>query len=213
MATFEGGMKGEVIREIPMFSVKYRSVFSLRNLYIMMHELLLEERWLGFDNQEADLTAHSDVETLYSENVYQPAIHLGGKEMWIWWRLQKYHERPSAYFLNLLDIDWHVVRLKEEEVVHQGKKTRAQLAELEMFFRARIISDVGEKWEHSPVLKHLKHIYERRIMYAHIEKREKDLWREVYRIQSKVKAYLKLRTWMPTPELFHPALRGFEGEF
>lgn len=213
MAVFEKGTKGEVLKEIPMFSVKYKDVFSLKNLYIMMHELLLEERWLGFDDEEADLTAHSDIETLYSENVYQPAIHHGGKEMWIWWRLQKHHERYSSYFLNLLDIDWHIVTLQEREIVHQGKKMKTHWGEIEMFFRAKIISDVGEKWKNDPLLKHFKHIYEHRIMHSAVEKREKELWREVYRIQSKVKAYLKLRTWMPTPELFHPAQYGFEGEF
>jgi hypothetical protein len=50
-------------------------------------------------------------------------------------------------------------------------------------------------------------------MHTHIEKRQKDLWRDVYRIQSKVKAYLNLKTWMPTPELFHAKRYGFEKEF
>ena len=60
------------------FRVKYRDVFSLRNLYIMLHELLLEENWLGADGDKD----HSDIETLYSENVYQKGIHRGGKELW-----------------------------------------------------------------------------------------------------------------------------------
>ena len=214
MVTFEGGRQADIAKEIPIFSVKYKDVFSLKNLYIMMHELLLEEGWLGFDEEQADLTAHSDIETLYSENVYQAGIHHGGKEMWVWWRAKKHHEyKRSEYFLNLLDIDWHVVTLQEREVVHQGKKTKTQWGEIEMFFKARIVSDLDHKWEHDPALKYFKHIYEHRIMHSYVEKREKDLWREVYRIQSKVKAYLKLRTWMPTPELFHPAQYGFEGEF
>ena len=79
----ERDLIGDPIREIPVFSVKYKDVFSLRNLYVMMHELLLEEGWLGFENQEADVSAHSDIETLYSENVYQSGIHHGGKELWI----------------------------------------------------------------------------------------------------------------------------------
>ena len=205
--------QGDVVREIPLFSVKYKDVYSLKNLYIMMHELLQEEGWLGFESQEADMAAHSDIEALYSENVYQKGIHFGGKEMWIWWRAQKHHEgRRSDYFLNTLDIDWHMSYMQEREIVHQGKKMKTQWGEIEMFFRARIISDIGHKWEHSWFLKHVKHIYEERIMHAHIEKREKDLWRDVYRIQSKVKAYLKLKTWMPTPELFHPAQYGYEDQ-
>ena len=206
--------EGDVVREIPMFSVKYRDVFSLRNLYVMMHELLLEEGWRGFEEQEADLTAHSDLETLYSENVYQRGIHYGGKEYWIWWRAQKHHEgRRNDYFLNVLDLDWHAVSVEEREIVHQGKKMRTQFGELEMFFKAKVISDLGHKWENHPLLKHFKHIYEERIMHAHVEKRQKDLWRDVYRIQSKVKAYLNLKTWMPTAPPFHAVQHGFESQF
>ena len=40
---------GDVVRQIPPFSIKYKDVFSLQNLYVLMHELLLEENWLGFD--------------------------------------------------------------------------------------------------------------------------------------------------------------------
>ncbi|GAG26490.1 unnamed protein product [marine sediment metagenome] len=102
---------------------------------------------------------------------------------------------------------------QEREIVHQGKKMKTQWGELEIFFRARVISDLGHKWEKHPFLKHFKRIYEERIMHAHVEKREKDLWRDVYRLQSKVKAYLNLKTWMPTPELFHPKQYGFEQQF
>ena len=211
MAQFERGMVGDVKREIPTFSVKYKDVFSLKNLYIMMHELLQEEGWLGFEGNDDAMSAHSDIETLYSENVYQHGIHHGGKEMWIWWRARKHHEgRPSEYFLNLLDIDWHVAYLQEREIVYQGKKMKTQWGEIEMFFKPILVSDVGHKWESHWFLKHFKEFYEERMHHANIEKREKDLWRDAYRIQSKVKAYLNLRTWMPTPELFHPRQYGFE---
>ncbi|MBI2656682.1 hypothetical protein HYX03_03005, partial [Candidatus Woesearchaeota archaeon] len=56
-----------IAAEIPEFRVKYNDVFSLRNLYIMLHQLLLEEGWRGKDGDED----HRDIETLYSENVYQ----------------------------------------------------------------------------------------------------------------------------------------------
>jgi len=211
MVYIEQGWVGDVVREIPVAFVKYRDVFSLQNLYVTMHEMLLEENWLGFDNEEEEIWSHSDLETLYSENIYQRGIHSGGKEMWMWWRAQKHHEmRPNAYFLNVLDMDWHVVNLQEREVVQQGKKMKVNWGELEITFKARIISDVGHKWENSKIMKHLKPFYEERLQHANIEKREKELWREMYRIQSKVKSYLNLRTWAPTAELFHPKTYGWE---
>lgn len=202
---------GDVLREIPMFSVKYVDIISLQNLYVMMHELLLEEGWLGFEGQEQGMTSHSDLEALYSESVFQKGIHRGGKEYWVWWRAKKHHEdRISLYFLNVLDIDIHMVWANPIDIVQHGKKIQLLKGDFEIFFKARIISDVGHKWQRHKLLKHFKRFYEDRILYAHIEKREKELWREVYRIQSKVKAYLNLRTWLPTPELFHPKKSGWE---
>ena len=42
---------------------------------------------------------------------------------------------------------------------------------------------------------------------------EKELWREAYRLQGVVKAYLNLRNFIPVPEPFHPKLYGMEGQF
>ena len=192
---------------IPEFRVKYSDVFSLRNLYIMLHELLLEEGWLGMEGD----SDHADVETLYSENVYQRGIHRGGKEVWFWWRAKKLLEgKYSGYIRNKLDIDAHVVYLQNMEVVHQGKKMNVQKGEIEMFFRARMELDYNNEWENHKFLKYIKPLYEKRIIHTELEKREKELWRDVYRIQNKIKQYLQLRTFVPVPEPFFPRQFGWE---
>ena len=199
-------MTGDVI-QLPEFKVKYRDVFSLRNLYIMLHETMLEEGWFGSDkSMDGD-----DVEILYSENVYQKGIHKGGKEMWFWWRLWKYPEgKYETYFRNHLDIDAHVVYLQNVEVVQQGKKMTAQNCEIEVFFRPRIEKDFRKMWANHWLLKHLKHIYEQRIIIGEIDKREKELWRDAYRIQAKVKQYLQLRNYQPVPESLFARQFGYE---
>src|SRR3989338_6930539 len=194
MKSFMAGHGNEIV--IPEFRVKYRDVFSLRNLYLMLHEMLLEEGWAGPDSSKDG----DDVEILYSENVYQKGIHRGGKEMWFWWRLQKLPEgKYSSYFKNFLDIDAHVVYLQNVEIVSQGKKMMAQNGEIELFFRAKIESDYSGEWEKHWFLKYMKPIYEKRIIHDEIEKREKELLRDAYRIQAKVKQYLQLRTFVPVP--------------
>lgn len=195
------------IATIPEFRVKFNDVFSLRNLYIMLHELLLEENWRGAEGD----SDHADIETLYSENVYQRGIHHGGKELWFWWRASKFLEgKYSSYLVNKLDIDAHVVYLQTMEVVHQGKKMNVQKAEIEMFFRAKIVADYEDKWQNHKFLKHIQHLYESRVLHAEIEKREKELWRDAYRISNKVKQYLQLRTFVPVPEPFFPRTYGWE---
>ena len=194
-------------RAIPEFKVKYSDVFSLRNLYIMLHEMLLEENWVGNDSDPG----HEDIETLYSENVYQKGIHRGGKELWFWWRAYKSLEgKHSGYIRNRLDIDAHVVYLQTVEVVHQGKKMNVQKGEIEMFFRPRIELDYADEWDKHWFLKYMKPIYEKRILHVELEKREKDLYRDAYRIQGKIKQYLQLRTFIPVPEPFFPRTYGYE---
>ena len=202
---------GEV--RIQEFSVKFNDVFSLRNFYIMLHQLLSEEGWFG---AEGDAN-HSDIETFYSENVYQKGIHRGGKELWFWWRAQKagMEGKSTSYFHSKLEIDAHVVYLQNVEVVHQGKKINVQKGEIEIFFRPILQTDYGagsesNKWENHWLLKHFQRIYEKRIINVEIEKREKELWRDAYRIQSKVKQFLELRTFIPTPEPFFPRRYGWE---
>ena len=198
---------GEIVK-IPEFRLKYKDVFSLRNLYLMLHQMLLEEGWRGIDGDED----HRDIEVLYSENVYQRAIHRGGKEMWFWWRAFKYPEgKYSGYLRNLLDIDAHVVYLQNVEVVQQGKKMTVQNCEIEMFFRPRIESDYQkEKWENHWLLKHMKPFYEHKIIHHEIDKREKELWRDAYRIHSKIKNFLGLRTYMAVPESAYAKTYGYE---
>ena len=63
------------VKKIPQFKVKYKDVFHLKNLYIMMHEYLAEEGW----SDEAGGVAggppyfHAYIETLYLEKFCQNA--------------------------------------------------------------------------------------------------------------------------------------------
>lgn len=198
---------GDVVK-IPEFRVKYKDIFSLRNLYIMLHEYLLEEGWRGVDGEDQ----HEDIETFYSENAYQKGIHRGGKELWFWWRAYKFPEgKYSSYLRNRLDIDAHVVYLQNVEIVHQGKKMTAQNCEIEVFFRPRIESDYGsEKWENHWFLKYMKPLYEKRILHHELDKREKELWRDSYRIHAKIKQFLQLRNFVPVSEPFFARQFGYE---
>ena len=185
------------VRAIPEFKIKFSDVFSLRNFYIMLHQTLLEEGWLGSDSGKDG----EDVEVFYSENVYQKGIHRGGKEIWFWWRTFKDWEgKTSSYFKYQLEIDAHVVYLQNVEVVHQGKKINVQKGEIEIFFRPKMITDPGDKWEKNNFLKQFKPIYERMIIGREIEKRERELWKDAYKIQAKCKQYLQLKNFMNVPE-------------
>jgi hypothetical protein len=104
--------------------------------------------------------------------------------------------------------------LQTIEIMHQGKKMKVNKGELEIFFRPKIVrTELGKKWQSHWFLKHFWQLYEKRMINEDLDKLEKDLWREAYRLQGVVKAYLNLRNFIPVPEPFHPKLYGMEGQF
>ncbi|MBI2139100.1 hypothetical protein HYU13_05915 [Candidatus Woesearchaeota archaeon] len=200
--------------KIPETKIKFKDVFSLKNLYQMMHEHLQEEGWFAEEGVSGDPSkSHRFIETLYSENFYQKGLHAGGKELWVYWRLFKKPEgRYSGYFKLRLKIDIHGVYLQDREIVHQGKKINVQAGEIEIFFNASLITDYNNEWKNHWFLKYIQGFYEHRVIHQDVDKYEKLLWREVYRLSNMVKRYLDLRTFLPTPEPIYPKLYGASEE-
>lgn len=211
-------LKPRKVKEVQEFRVKYKDVFHLKNLYVMLHEYLYEEGWYGMPKAVKGPTqyvagAHKNIEKLYLEKFCQKGLHSGGKEMWLWWRFQKRPDTKfSAYFRYRLEMDFHMVYIQDREVMHQGKKMKVQWGEMEIFIRPWIEGDYNGDWEKHWFLKHFQEIYEKRILSQELEKREKELWRESYRLQGVIKRYLNMRVFVPIQEPFHPAIYGYEAE-
>lgn len=199
------------VKEIPEMKVKYKDVFHLQNLYVMFHEYLAEEGFLDEDQEGSTLNGHRYSETLYMEKFIQKGLHTGGKELWVYWRTFKMPEtKYSGYMRYLLDFDIHVTYMRDMEVMHHGKKMKVQWGEIEFFIRPKIEVDYKGQWRKHWLLKHLIKIYNKRIMQYEFEKREKELWREAYRFQGKIKSFLNMRTFIPVPEPFWSPVYGYE---
>lgn len=199
---------------IPETRVKYKDVFNLKNLYVMLHEFLVEDKWFGPGGPTGANPGaqHSDIEDLYLEKFDQKGLHAGGKEMWVYWRLFKKPEgRYSSYIRYRLNIDWHMVYMEKRNVMHQGKQVSVNWGEMEIIFNAIVETDYRKQWEKHWLLKHWRNIYEKRIVDQEIEKHIKVLYRDLYRVTGMVKKYLDLRVFMPTPEPLYPKLYGVEG--
>ncbi|MDO8480860.1 MAG: hypothetical protein Q7S65_03510 [Nanoarchaeota archaeon] len=204
---------GDTLRQIEEARIKYNDVFHFKNLYNMVHEYLIDEMWYGRDGpQDYPTSSHRDIETFYMERTMQKALHKGGKQYWIWWRLYKKPlYRYSGYFEYKLEIEFHGEYIQSVDIMHQGKKIKADKGELEIHLKGKIIrTDLGNKWKDHWLLKHFQDVYEKRILSQDLDKAEKDLWREMYRLQGVIKSYLNLRNFIPVPEPFHPAQYGME---
>ena len=201
-----------IVSEIPEFRVKFRDIFHLKNLYVMMHEYLVEEGFLDEDQTQRTLEGHKYVEIFYMEKFMQPRVAMRhGREVWIWWRTIKQPEtKYSGYFRYKLDFDIHVNYLRDIEVMHQGKKMRANWGEIEIFIRPAVEADYRGTWENHWFFRHFLKLYNTRILSQEFDKREKELWREAYRFQGRVKQFLNMRNFIPIPEPFWHPMYGYE---
>lgn len=184
--------------------VRYKEPFHMRNLYILLHDWLVEENW----------TTRNDMN--WEEHFYLKRETPQGDEQWIWWRLKKVpgagegSAGDNPYFRYLLDIFWHMVGIKDIEVMHQGKKYKTNSADLELYLKAKLELDyqheVGKGWRDSMLLGPFHDMFQKRLFKQQILKHKHDLYRETYRFQEVVKSFLGLKTYMPEPEgqRFHP---------
>ena len=201
----------EVVSNIPEFKVKYSDVFHIKNLYVMLHEYLAEEGFLDEDQITGTGEGHRYAETLYLEKHIQKGLHRGGMEMWVWWRTIKLPEtKYSSYFRYRLDFDFHVMYMVPHKIMHQGKEVNLNKGEIEFHIRPVVEADYKGEWKNHWFLKHFLDLYNKRIVSQEIEKREKELWREAYKFQAKIKQFLNLRTFIPTPEPFWRPITGYE---
>ncbi len=173
--------------------VRYTKEVHLKNLYIMLHEVFVEEGWAPRKADE------------WPEHYYLLRETNKGDETWIWWRFKKVPgDGENKYYRYILDLFWHIIGVEDIEVMHQGKKFKTNKANLEINITSKLEMDymheVGKGWRDNSLLKSFNDIFHKRIFKADLEKHKHDLYRETYKIQETIKTFLGLRTYMPEPE-------------
>ena len=172
------------------FSIKHRDYFNLVRLYRLVYYWVVEE---GF----ATKSGSSFPETFYLNRESQK---MGG-EVIVWWRLKK---EVDEYYRYVLNINFTVLMLKTEEVMHQGQKFKSNWGEVTVELDSRVELDwkheTGEGWRDHPLLKHVHNAFSKRIFKKDIEFAKLDLYRYSYRLQEAIKIYLQKPTYLPEKE-------------
>jgi len=182
------------------FRIKFKDIFNLKQLYIAMHEWMLENDWtsVGFDSKgNIELENKDHFETLYLERI-EPN---GAKEMYWFWRLQKLPVHNSYYKYHL-DVDYHPLYIFPTEVVREGKKLKAHKGEVEVKIWAYIEFDYKGEWSRHPILRFFNRMFPERIFRRDLySKHKKELYREAYILQAFMKKWFKLKSFLPSEEI------------
>lgn len=180
------GVDYEVV--VDDLQMKHKDFFHWKNLYVMMREWLVENHW----------TTRKD--TKFPETFHRHKEHQKGQtDVRIAWRFTKIPEE-NTYYRYDFDIDFNCIGIRDDEVMHDGIKYKANWGEVEIKFWAKIVSDHTGAWRKHWFLKHINHLFWKRIFHADFQMHRRELYREVYRFQEAIKTFLKLKTYLPEPE-------------
>jgi hypothetical protein len=177
--------------EIASITVNVEQPFHFKNLYKFMHDWMVENRFV-------DLEEGIDKwEKYYLERVGQV------KEYIIEWDTIRKVE-DNTYYRYKLNIKFHLLNIKQAEVMLEGVKTKLQDGELKVEMEAKIETDVGDKWKKHWLLKYFKNRYDQKIFYQEFRgTHEINLYRLVYELQNLIKDYLKQRCVEPVEGFLH----------
>ena len=131
---------GDEFEDVTSYTITYKDVFSFNDFISVLY------KWLTAAGYAKD-------EENFREDYYlQRESPRTGKQIQIWWRVQKMADSRKMYRFDM-DIDITVRGLQETEFMHEGKKATIDKGELEVGIAARLIIDPDKHWQSSPLLK------------------------------------------------------------
>ncbi|MBT6690536.1 hypothetical protein HN903_01945 [archaeon] len=123
------------------------------------------------------------------ENKYREKLSSAGKEVIILWESKK---KITDYFLYKIELEWHILTMKDAEVEVEGKKTKTNKGELEIVFKGIIVKDYEKRWEDKPFYKFLRGLYEQYVIRTSVDEYEDDLEDQIKELITDLKALLRI---------------------
>jgi hypothetical protein len=188
MAYIRHRYEGQVHETVTKYVVNRKDILHLDNFYLLTHEWLVEHGYAP--REDAD----------FPERYYLHKDGPGGKEMWWRWRPKK--ESPMRLGKRWrfdLDIDVHVLTLKDVEAVIAGKKYKAHQGEVEIAVVANLVEDPEKAFEQG-LLKDVKQLLYKRSWAEQREMLKEELYRDAMQLRDAVNTFLTIETYLPTKE-------------
>lgn len=124
-----------------------------------------------------------------TEKMYKEKLSGGGKEILIEWDAGK---KVTDYFKYTINLNWHILGMKDAEVEIEGKKMKTNKGELEIVFKGTLVKDYEKRWEDKPIHKFMRGLYEEYIIRKTISEYESDLEDQTKELITDLKAFLRI---------------------
>jgi len=173
-------------------SIKYEDVFNLKELYKAIRDWLISNNYVTAKSSEK-------MENFYLEKI----TPTGTKEIWVWWRTSK-SPHGSKYFKYHINVDYHVLNMKDVEIMFQGQKIKANKGEVEVLVNCYLETEAEVEIKKT-FLWFLAELFRRKVYRKQIEEHKADLKDDMDKLQGHIKQFLELKSFLPKSEIFHPA--------
>lgn len=187
---------------ITRFNIKHNDVVHLNNFYRAFHDYLYDEEYLNSEKSDIGKDRNEDFpETYYYENRTQRT----GKELWIWWRPSKYILMfESRFWRRKIDITLHFRNVKDIEIMHEGKKLKAQVANIDLWVFFYFELDYLKEWDKNPITKAFFEVFWKRIYNKTLDGHKKETMRDAQKLQEYIKNSLRMQLYSPPRKSFVP---------
>lgn len=187
---------------LPNMEIIYRDMFAMVPLYRTTRQWLMENEYEDLHGIPIE-DAQNMMEVLYWYRK-GTAMNPQERELRLWWRTRKrgvpVSMAGSKFYKHRLDIDWYIINLVDVEIMKEGKKEKAQFAEIRIQIKPYLeIPDISK----TPILGWFDYWFRTRLMKKNIEENRKMLYQDAYRLHGMLKKYLELKTWQPAEEVLH----------
>lgn len=123
------------------------------------------------------------------EKEYVEKLSSLGKELILKWVAEK---KVTDYFKNEIEINWHILGMKDAEVELDGKKISTNKGEVAITVKATLVRDYEERWEDKPIWKFLRGVYEKYVIRTTVDEYENNLEDKAKEYLGDVKAFLQI---------------------
>ena len=168
------------------FVIQNKQIFHLKNTYAYIYEWLMEE---GFQGINIDTLTGGNVEYYYQEARPSPTT----RELRAWWRLVMDPPGGSNFYRYRVNLDFFVFNISKADIMFQGKKAKADNAEMILTVDGILELDYQKKWMKHPILKNFYTFFTKRIFKEIREGHEEELRRKMMRFQEEGKRILNLQ--------------------
>lgn len=180
--------------EIQKWVFNYKEVFDMTMLYTLAHEWLIDEGWAPRDDFE-----FPEIHYLQRELPF-------GKEIWIRWRCHKDADFSpkgadgSALFHYEMDIEFHVLGLKNTEIIVKDQKFKTNKGEVEIACNCGLILDYKGYFDKNPILKPIRKMWIERVIWPKTRLNKIEVQSQAFRFRDAISTYLQVEKLLSDTE-------------